>query len=257
MSQNLGRISLDTVIKDYLNESEQNINKYFKCYHIAFTGFEEMGLDFFYKVQSVKLPINANMTVTLPANYLNWTKIGVLNQQGQIIPLWRNENFTTFSDLSTDRITNTTEGAVSQNWGWDGLGWGFCNYWNGYAYTNIYGVPSGQPVYGTFKVDNNNGVILLNEHYNYDYIMLEYVSSPQEGAEYYLPIQFRQALIAYLWWKDGKARPITSHMKLGASRDAKHEYYNERRNAIARYKPSRYMDIYQASQEQMRQAIKT
>ena len=32
--------------------------------------------------------------------------------------------------------------------------------------------------------------------------MLEYVASPQEGGEYYVPLQFREALIAWVRWKD-------------------------------------------------------
>jgi hypothetical protein len=77
MAQRLAYIELDSVINDYLSESEQPIHKYFKVFHLAFRGFENLGLDFFYHVKSVKLPINANLTVNLPADYLNWTKVGV------------------------------------------------------------------------------------------------------------------------------------------------------------------------------------
>ena len=44
-------ISIDSVINDYLNESEQSIIKYAKLWHIAFRGLEQMGLDFFYKIK--------------------------------------------------------------------------------------------------------------------------------------------------------------------------------------------------------------
>jgi len=48
------------------------------------------------------------------------------------------------------------------------------------------------------KIDTENGVILLNESFAYDYLMLEYVASPMVGQEYYLPMQFREALISWL-----------------------------------------------------------
>jgi hypothetical protein len=118
-------------------------------------------------------------------------------------------------------------------------------------------VPSGQPFVGNFKVDTANGVILLNEHFRYDYVMLEYVSSPNENEDYHLPLQFREALIAWLAWKDSNAKNIKSHMMLGDKRDKRHEFYNERKNAIARWKPIRKQEIYQASQEMTRLAVKS
>jgi hypothetical protein len=256
MSQHQPFIPLDTVINDYLNESEQSNNKYFKVFHIAYRGFENLGIDFFYRIQAVKLPVNANKTVTLPANYLKWTKIGRLNSRGEIIPLWYNDKLTTYASLSPDRLTKTQDDSTIGA-DWNNSNGVFYNYWNGAAYTNVYGTPSGAPFAGSFKVDIENSVILLDEHYQDDYIMLEYVATPVEGGEYYLPVQFREALIAWLWWKDGKARPVASHMRLGAARDAKHEFYNERKNAIAQWKPSTIYEKYQVHQEMSRQAIKT
>ena len=88
MSQHLSYIPLDSVVTDYMNEAEYSQQKYFKLWHLAFRGLEDLGLDFFYIIQAVKLPINSNTTVTLPANYLNWTKVGVLNNKGEILPLY-------------------------------------------------------------------------------------------------------------------------------------------------------------------------
>lgn len=262
MSQHLPYIKLHSVVQDYLTESEQSEVKYFKCWQIAFRGLEQMGLDAFYKIQSVKLPINANLTVTLPANYVNWSKVGVLNSQGAIIPLNYNNNFTTYADLLPDRVEKTTDDTlVGAELGGSIWGGSWANYWNGYSYTNIYGVPSGQPIVGSFKVDTDNGVILLNHHFTerYEYIILEYVASPQpsEGVDYYLPVQFREALIAWMYWRDGKAKGVRTHMQLGTNRDNKHDFFVERRNAIVRWKPVRIMEIYQASQEMSRMAIKT
>jgi len=255
MSQHLPYISLDSIVNDYLLESEQSVSKYYKVWHLAFRGMEDLGLDFFYGIKAVKLPINSNLTVTLPADYMQWTKVGVLNDRGEIIPLYYNDKLTTYADLWPDRTTVTQDDTMLCCGGWGVNTW--CNYWNGYAYTNIYGLPSGAPFVGNFKVDTVNGVILLNEHFRYEYLMIEYVSSPKEGQEYYLPVQFREALIAWLTWKDGKAKTIKSHMQLGNNRDNRSEYYNQRRIAMARWKPIRISEMFQASQEMTRAAIKT
>ncbi len=255
MSQSLSYISLDSVINDYLNESDQSVNKYFKLYHLGFRGMENMGLDFFYRIQAVKLPINSNFTVTLPANCMNWTKVGVLNNKGEIIPLLNNNNLTTYADLLPDRTTKTQDDGNS--WmTWDGSAYN--NYWNGSSYVNVFGVPSGEPFAGSFKVDQDNGVILLNENFRYDYIILEYVASqtPTDGEEHRLPVQFREALMAWLWWKDKKSVNV-KRGQVGISRDLKSDFYRERRNAIAQWKPIRKQDQYQTSQEMSRLAVKS
>ena len=255
MSQHQSYITLDSVITDYLVETEQSNHKYYKCWHLAFRGLEQLGLDFFYQIKAVKLPINSNLTVSLPSDYLNWTKVGVLNDRGEIIPLYYNDKLTTYSDLQPDRLTKTQDDSLLDWTQWNVNTW--CNYWNGSWFTNIYGVPSGAPFVGSFKVDNANGVILLNEEFSYPYLMLEYVSSPKEGEEYYLPVQFREALIAWLSWKDSTAVPARTHINLGDKEAKRREFYNERKNAIARWRPIRRSEIYQASQEQTRIAIKS
>lgn len=255
MSQNKPYISLDSIVRDYLTESEQSVSKFFKVWHIAFRGMEDLGMDAFYKIHSVKLPINDNLTVSLPADYLQWTKVGLLNNKGEIIPLYYNDKLTTYMDLSTDRLTQTQDDSSNLNPQWDNATW--WNYWNGYAFTNVYGVPSGSPFHGNFKVDVENGVILLNERYRYNYLMLEYMASPKIGSEYYMPVQFREALIAWIYWKDNKAKGVRNISTLGLSRDYKSDYFRERRNAIAKWKPVRDYDVYQVSQEMSRQAIKT
>lgn len=251
MSQHLSYVTLESIVQDYLTEGELPNHKYFKVWHLAYRGMEQLGLDAFYKIQTVKLPVNSNYTAVLPSDYVNWTKVGVLNDNGEIIPLYQNDKMTTFADLSSTRLEQTQDNTL---WDWDVNNWN--NYWNGQAFINIYGTPSGAPFVGSFKIDNENGVMLLDEKFKYDYVMIEYVASPQQGQEYYVPVQFREALIAWLWWKDKRAAN-TNRGQVGLSRDAKNDFFNERRNAIARWKPTRQLERYQASQEMTRLAVKS
>ena len=253
MGQPTTYISLDSCITDYMNEAQLSNHSYFRLWHIGFRGFEDLGIDAFYKIKSVKLPVNSNLTVTLPADYLNWSKVGVLNNLGEIIPLNYNDTLTTYADLLPDRIEKTQDFSLS-TWQYQ-----YCwyNYWNGWVYTNIYGVPSGQPFVGSFKVDTSNGVILLNENFAYDYLMLEYVSSPAPGGEYYLPMQFREALISWLRWKDTQSTPVKTHVANSNSSMRRHDYFEDRRKALAKWKPIRYSEIYQSSQEFSRLTVRS
>ena len=251
MNQNKSYITLDSVIKDYLLESDQSQNKYFKIFHLAFRGFEWMGMNNFYNIRSVKLPINDNFTVTIPADYMKWTKVGVLNGKGEVIPLYYNDKLTNFADLSKTRLEQTQDDKL---WVYQPNVWS--NYWNGSSYINVYGYPSGAPFVGSFKVDEANGIFLLDEKFKYNYLMVEYMASPVEGQEYYLPVQFREALIAWLWWKD-KRTVSTAKGQVGIQMGLKSEFHNQLRLAKAAWKPIRIQEMYQSSQELTRLTIRS
>ena len=252
--QNRQWISIDECINAYMDESEQGNHKYFKLWNLAYRALTELGLDFFYSVKSVKLPVNPNMTVTIPEDYLNYTKVGILNAQGQIIPLSVNNNLTTAFDLQPTRIAQTQDPTVFTGYSPQGIVW--WNYWNGYGLSNLYGLPSGSPFVGSFKIDNKNGVIVLDEYFAFDYIMLEYISSPQQGQDYYVPIQFKEAVIAYLRWKDIISLPTSRKGSLGDKRDRRADYYNERRLAVARYDAINLTDLYEWNLKNQRLAVK-
>ncbi|OYY99572.1 MAG: hypothetical protein B7Y37_13860 [Sphingobacteriia bacterium 28-36-52] len=247
-------ITLDSVVNNYLDQSEQGVHKYYKIWQLAFRGLETLGLDFFYTVKSVKLPVNPNKTVSLPSDYVKYTKIGVLNGKGEIVGLTYNNKLTTFADLLPDRQEKTEDNSL--------FGWYnyqapiFYNYWDGIGYAAVYGLPSGGQRVGEFKIDNENNLVVLNEHYGYDYLMVEYISSPQEGGDYKIPVQFREALIAYLGWQDIALLPNTRRGSYGDKEQRKRNFYNERRLANARYKPLYLEEAYELNLQMQRITVK-
>ena len=254
-AQNKMWVTVDECVTSYLDESEQSNHKYFKCWQLAFRGMTELGLDAFYQVKSVKIPVNSNLTATLPADYLQYSKVGVLNQQGEIIPMGVNNKLTVAFDLQPTRLEQTQDNTIPTQIGQQGVWW--YNYWNGYAYGAIYGLPSGSPFVGSFKIDNNNGVIVLSENFSYSYVMLEYISSPVEGGEYYIPIQFKEALIAYIGWKDIRYIPSKTHVNNANVGMRRHDFFEARRLAIARFDPVNLPDLYQWSLENQRLCVKS
>lgn len=253
-SQHRQFITLDSCINDYLTESEQSNHRYFKLFHVGFRGMEQLGIDFFNQIKSVKLPILATKTVPLPADYLNYQKVGVLNAAGEAIPLKYNSKLTTYADLLPGRLSKTVDNTLFDLY--IASTPIFYNYWNGDMFVNLYGCPSGAPFVGGFKIDDSNGVIVLDENFGYDYIILEYIASPKEGEEYYLPVQFREALIAWMAWKDIANLPTTRRGNLGDKRDRRHEFYNERRLANARYRPLYLEQAYELELEMTRMTPK-
>lgn len=249
-------VQIDAAVNEYIDRSEQSNHKFFKLWHIAFSGMEQMGLDFFYRIKSVKLPVNANLTVNLPADYLNYTKIGVLNNNGEIIPLDYNSKLTTYADLLPTRLEQTQDPTLISYYQCNTPVW--YNYWNDGTYSNLYGVPSGAPFVGSFKIDNDAGIVLLGESFGWPYLMVEYLASPtpEPNGNYQIPMQFKEALISYIGWKDIEFIPSSRRGTLGDREQRKRNFFNERRLAVARWKPITIAEAYQANLESQRLTIK-
>ena len=255
MSQTRNYITIDSVINDYIDESEQSVHKYAKLYNIAVRGMEKLGLDFFYKIRSVKIPIDTtNYTAELPNDYISYTKIGVLNSVGEIIPLKFNNKMTYYADQQPDRLALTQDNTLA-TWYQSDLPLWF-NYWDGYGFQNIYGLPSGSPFVGSFNIDDANGVVLLNQYFYYSYLMIEYLSSGNPDEPFRIPIQFREALLSFLAWRDIASMPSTRKGNLGDKRDRKQEFYNQRRIANAQFKPLYLMQAHEQNLDTQRMTVK-
>ena len=255
MAQHLQWISIDECINSYINKADLSNHNNFKLWHICFEGMTDMGLDAFYHVISVKIPVQSNLTAPLPADYLQYSKVGVLNQQGEIIPMGINNKLTVAFDLNPTRLDQVQDNTLPTQINEQGVWW--YNYWNGQGMGNAYGLPSGSPFIGSFKIDTANGVIVLSENFSYEYVMLEYVASPAPGGEYYVPIQFKSAMVAFLAWQDIAYIPVKTHMQNSNANMRKSNFYNERRLAIARYDPVNLPDLYQWNLESQRLTVKS
>lgn len=253
---NQGFIKLEECITDYLTESEQGMSKYYKCFTLAFRAMTELGLDAFYFIRSAKLPLLPNKTVAIPDDYIQFNKIGVLNSNGEIIPLYYNDKLTTYADQLPNRISSKTQDPTILT-NFDASPNAFNNYWYDGYYTTFYGLPSGSPFVGSFKIDKANNLIIFDESFYYDYVMVEYIATPQVDQDYYVPIQFKEAVIAYLRWKDIISMPAKTHVNNSNVQMRRHDYYNERRLAIARYKPFYPQVAYQLNMDNERLTVKT
>lgn len=254
MAQHAGWITLDSCIYDYISEAELSQNRYFKLFHAAFRCMEDLGLDFFYQIKSVEIPVNANNTVNLPPDYLQYTKLGVLNGNGELVPLKYNDKLTSFSATSPNRLANVDSGNFINYYSYSSPV--FFNFWNGTSYYNLYGVNTTGIYGGGFKIDQANGVILLDPSFNWTGLILEYTASPQEGQDYYIPMAFREAVIAWLAWVDIRSLPASRKGNLGDKRDRRHEYFEARRRGMGKYKPFYLDQAYLTHLEEQKYVVK-
>lgn len=245
-------ISLDSIVYDYLTESEQGESKFFKCWNLAFRGMEELGIDFFYEIRSVILQISSTKTAKLPSDFANYSKIGCLNSFGQITPFTYNSNLTLFADANPERLSRIQSDSYYNLYQPESSC--YYNYWDGFSYGNMYGVPSGG-YKGTFRIDEANQVIIFENEFTYNNIVLEYVALPKEGEQYFVPSIFRQALISWLAWKDIVNMPFKRGVATNIAYREK-TFWNDRRLARARYKPFHLMEAYEWNLNTQRLTVK-
>jgi hypothetical protein len=78
-------VTLDT--DDYVSYAPDNTIRSF-----ALRGLREMGFDMLKVVRSLKLPVSSNNTVTLPDDFVDWCKVGVVGTDGLVYVMSENDN---------------------------------------------------------------------------------------------------------------------------------------------------------------------
>ena len=66
---------------------------------------------------------------------------------------------------------------------------------------------------------------------------MEYLSSPADDVDYKIPIQVRDAILAYIAWKDIEYMPTGRRVNLSEKQIRRREFYNQKRLSRLRVKP--------------------
>jgi len=74
--------------------------------------------------------------------------------------------------------------------------------------------------------------------------------------EYYIPVQFKEALVWYIAWHDISMLPNSRRGGLGDKTYREKKFWNERRLANARWRPLYLDEAYQWSLENTRLTVK-
>jgi hypothetical protein len=72
-------VPLSEVIYQYLDQSKQTNAEYRRLWTVGVRGVEEMGMDVYSTPKTAKLVVNANKTVTLPSDYIGFSKLVEFN----------------------------------------------------------------------------------------------------------------------------------------------------------------------------------
>lgn len=193
-------VPLKTVVSYFLDQYDKSMGDFDKAWVIAFRALVALGFSISFEPITVRLPVSANKTVKFPDDCISWTKVGVLNNVGEVSTLRINNALTTYKDTSPNRLSHLTpdvQNAVPMILGFPF----FFNYYDNGLYYNLFGVGGGLIQYGSCRIDEKNRVVVLEPDFIYSSIIFEYISSPQKNGDYAIQIQLQEAVIAFLEWK--------------------------------------------------------
>lgn len=194
-------VPLMRVVSYCIDELEKGDADRDRMWIMAFRGLVVMGIATSWEAKTIRIPVNANKTATIPSDYISWTKIGILNQNGEIATLTVNKSLTKLDDLRPNRLSLIT-GDVTTDPSTLTANPFYLNYFSGNTYTPLFGaIQNGVISYGDCRVDEANNVIVLSPSFQYSSIVLEYLSSPEKDVDYQIELCLQEALIAFIKWK--------------------------------------------------------
>lgn len=232
-------------INDYASDASDTLVRTF-----ALRGLREMGFDMLKKIRSLKVPVDSsNNTAQLPDDYVDWSKVGVVGDDGLVYVLGENKNLNYSQKYSTiDGETYDTDGdglleredsKTATNSGSPSLATdisdGLESYiFRNYVYDNmegrLYGAGGGH-YYGEFRVNLDQNRLELSGNSDMNEIVIEYVADEARSNNPMVHIYAEEALRAYIYYKIIERR---MHVPANEKARARAEYFNEYRRARSR-----------------------
>lgn len=192
--------TIQAVVAYFLDQYDKSAGDQDKAYIMAYRGLSNMHFNISAEPKTVRLPVLANQTVLFPADYLNWVKIGILNNNGEVSTLKINNALTTYKDLNPNRISDLTPD-ITDAW-IGGATVPYVNYYNNGIFQTLYGTgQAGLVQFGGCRVDEKNNVIVFEPEFRFSHVILEYISAPEKDTDYLVDVRLREALIAFIAWK--------------------------------------------------------
>ena len=250
-------IKLKDVVLMYSEAARQSDASFLRLWRICFRGFQQMGLNAFWQSKTISIPVNPNITATLPSDFIQWVKIGNFNDVGELQIFSVNENLTTFKDTSANRVSDIA--SEIGNFATSLVGQDFwpvsVNTTDGNYNRQNFGVGSRLLTAGECAVDVTNRVILLNTSFPYPHVILQYISSPEQDDDYSIPIQFQEAMIAWIYWQENQYMPNTNKGSGSGKQQAAQNFKSQLLKARKDFKPIRVQDIALQAKEAQRYDI--
>lgn len=234
--------TLSNIVKEYLIEQgDTDLNKYARFLQIGVAGLREFNLDFSGIPVTIQIPVVNGDVVPLPAGYIQYVKIAVVNSEGNICELGLNSKMTLkriadncgnpeisipINSPYTDPANVPGDAIV------EGAEYYSDNYRNGEVMGRFFGIGGGNNGNGYYRVDKENGYIQL-AHTNASFIVLEcLVDISLTNGDFEVHPYLVESVKAWMFWKSIQRNP---RYGLGEKQIAKQDYIQAKRAALSRY----------------------
>ena len=268
----MNKVKLSQIIKDFIITSDgddyvNNVSDY-AIRNFALRGIREIGFDLGKKIKSIKRTIDTtNDTITLPDDFVDLLKVGVVGADGVIHVLNQNKHINYSRQISQDTTAGTTNDAgtvidddtinttvseegplnIEQNEilnrepsksattgstaeSEDADFYLFENYLHQGGLGRLYGVGGGYAV-GEYRLNLDEDRIELKMDGQGSEVVLEYIADEARSTDPEVHVYAEEALRSYMYYKLIERK---SSVPANEKARARAEYYNERRKANSR-----------------------
>ena len=189
-------IPLTEIVAQFLDQHDKSGADKDKVWGLCYRALELMHYNTQAEPKTLRLPVLPNKIVQFPSDYIQWSKVGIMNSAGETVTLVVNNKLTKWADQSPNRLSLM----VGDVQGYNPVSF-WVNYWDGYGYSPLYGVGYGVENFGEFTIDERNELIVLNPDFKYQYVLFEYICAPEKDYDYKIDRRLREAVIEFVMWK--------------------------------------------------------
>jgi len=252
MSHN--KVKLSQVIRDFkLTQSEDdhgaNVTDY-ALRNMGLRGMREIGFDASRKIKSLRRTIQTTTnTITLPEDFVDLTKVGIVDADGFVRVLGENKNInysrkvtspaatTAFDSQPLNIVANSIadrendKTATTADSSDDDLDYHvFENYLYEGGIGRLYGI-GGAHLPGQYRLNLDQNRIEIEMNDSYTDVIIEYIADEARSGDPEVHVYAEEALRSYMYYKIIERKSI---VPANEKQRARAEYYNELRKAKAR-----------------------
>tara|TARA_A200000159_G_scaffold164601_1_gene195005 strand:- start:1054 stop:1905 length:852 start_codon:yes stop_codon:yes gene_type:complete len=256
------KVKLSQVIRDFIvtldgDDYASNASDY-AIRNFALRGIREIGFDLGKKIKSLKLSIDStNNTVALPDDFVDLSKIGIVDPNGILRVFGQNQNINYSRKYEVDSAgaltddtsdfdggvlnisdnqildrqddktsTDNTDGSTDDNLDF----YIFENYLYQGGIGRLYGTGGGY-LSGEYRLNLDQDRIEIEANEGFTEVVIEYVADEARSSDPEVHVYAEEALRSYMYYKIIERK---SSVPANEKARARSEYYNERRKANAR-----------------------
>lgn len=236
---------LSEIVGQVLTMFNLGEHEYARFYSFGIRGVRNLNWDVTGEAIEVELPVDDDLTVRLPDDFIKELKVGVKGN-GEFRALTRNNNLTPLAD-GCDRFCHETP---------------FKNYSKPYPFYT-YGTRSeinmnsslgkgSHTNIGEFRIDMKSGKIILNPEFCHGCILLRYIARPSYGDCDIEVHEFAsEAIAAFIEWMYKVGHPKFSQSE---RIEAQNRYQRMKKAANMRIKRPMVQDINQVIRQSIKEA---